>query len=101
MPHFNLDSLVVILEAPDGNAATCESSSRFSTLGAAVSVRRDCDGSVTMLRDGRELPVGLSVEGEEPVPDDRPMKADAEAPPCAPTASLPPRRAEGDISTLF
>ena len=77
-------------------------SSRFSTLGAAVSVCRGCDGAVTVLRDGRELPVELLAEGEEPVPDDprQPMKADAEARPCTPTASLPPRRAEGDISTL-
>ncbi len=32
--------------------------------------RRSFGGPVTVLRDGRELPVGLSVEGEEPVPDD-------------------------------
>ena len=49
--------------APDGVFAP------YNRLrGAAVTVCKAFDGSVTVLRDGRELPVRLLAEGEEAVP---------------------------------
>ena len=40
----------------------------YRLRGAAVTVCKAFDGSVTVLRDGRELPVRLLAEGEEAVP---------------------------------
>ena len=40
----------------------------YRLRGAAVTVCKAFDGSVTVLRDGRELPVRLLAQGEEPVP---------------------------------
>ena len=40
----------------------------YRLRGAAVTVCKGYDGAVTVLRDGRELPVELLAEGEEPAP---------------------------------
>ena len=40
----------------------------YRLRGAAVTVCKGFDGTVTVLRDGRELPVRLLGEGEEPLP---------------------------------
>ena len=40
----------------------------YRLRGASVTVCKGFDGSVTVLRDGRELPVRLLAEGEEAVP---------------------------------
>ena len=40
----------------------------YRLRGAAVTVCKGFGGAVTVLRDGRELPVELLAEGEEPVP---------------------------------
>ena len=40
----------------------------YRLRGAAVTVCKAFDGSVTVLRDDRELPVRLLAQGEEPVP---------------------------------
>ena len=40
----------------------------YRLRGAAVTVCKGFDGEVTVLRDGRELPVRLLADGEDPVP---------------------------------
>ena len=40
----------------------------YRLRGAEVTVCKGFDGAVTVLRDGRELPVRLLAEGDEPAP---------------------------------